>query len=345
MEGMGCPPVQGDTGGCTGYELAASLDFGTWDSDHPYWNEGKGWLPIGDPDNADATRRPTAGCSTATGIPSPTCTSTVAAEHDAGGAVRRHPLRRGGARPGAAGRLSHRRRHDRCAGRDQPGHCAPRLVNGQRDGKRRKHRRPGRLQPPRRSDRRQLVVGDGVRAATTRAASWGTTSAASCGTATPAARSAPPAATTSAVWWASNEGGTIERSYATGSVSGQDRLGGLVGHNTGSVTDSYASGSVSGTGDDRGGLVGWNEGGSVLRSYAVGLVSGTGDSVNGLIGFNEDGTVTASYWDTQKSGHASGGSGTGKTTAELQARPATPASTPHGARTRGTSARRRSTRR
>ena len=53
LEGMGCPPVVGDTGGCRGYELAADLDFGTWDSSNHYWNGGEGWLPIGSLDNDD----------------------------------------------------------------------------------------------------------------------------------------------------------------------------------------------------------------------------------------------------------------------------------------------------
>ena len=46
-DGMGCPAA-----GCTGYELTAHLDFDTngngWiDSKDAYWNDGQGWLPIG----------------------------------------------------------------------------------------------------------------------------------------------------------------------------------------------------------------------------------------------------------------------------------------------------------
>ena len=54
LEGMGCPPVVGDAGGCRGYEPAADLDFGTWDSANPYWNEGEGWRPIGDSGTDDS---------------------------------------------------------------------------------------------------------------------------------------------------------------------------------------------------------------------------------------------------------------------------------------------------
>ena len=49
---MGCP-----SGVCSGYELTTDLDFDT-DGDSvsgpgdDYWNEGSGWDPIGDFDNA-----------------------------------------------------------------------------------------------------------------------------------------------------------------------------------------------------------------------------------------------------------------------------------------------------
>ena len=44
---MGCPSA-----GCTGYELNADLDFdtngdGEADPDDDYWNDGVGWVPIG----------------------------------------------------------------------------------------------------------------------------------------------------------------------------------------------------------------------------------------------------------------------------------------------------------
>ena len=48
MPGMGCPDA-----GCTGYELVADLDFdtngnGEADAGDAYWNDGAGWIPIGD---------------------------------------------------------------------------------------------------------------------------------------------------------------------------------------------------------------------------------------------------------------------------------------------------------
>ncbi|WP_172600431.1 YDG domain-containing protein [Sulfurivermis fontis] len=89
--------------------------------------------------------------------------------------------------------------------------------------------------------------------------------------------------------------GTITGSYATGIVSGNTNVGGLVGsNNSGTITDSYATGSVSGN-TNVGGLVGSNNRGTITDSYATGIV--TGDiSVGGLVGKNYYyGTITGSY--------------------------------------------------
>ena len=113
----------------------------------------------------------------------------------------------------------------------------------------------------------------------------------------------------------------ISGSYATGSVSGDDHVGGLVGSSSyGSISSSYATGSVSGSGDDIGGLVGRSENVSVTASYAVGRVSTTGDTfyIGGLIGYDEDSDIAVSYWDTETTGQAGSYVGVGKTTAELQ---------------------------
>ena len=100
-----------------------------------------------------------------------------------------------------------------------------------------------------------------------------------------------------------SEGGTINASYATGSVSGGHSVGGLVGSNDlgsysiGSISRigySYATGSVSG-GHNVGGLVGYNRGGVISASYAAGSVAGSGDDIGGLVGRSEGGIITASY--------------------------------------------------
>ncbi len=114
-----------------------------------------------------------------------------------------------------------------------------------------------------------------------------------------------------------NSNGEILTSYATSRVSGEDDVGGLVGDNRGAITAGYATGRVSGI-EGVGGLVGFNQStGEIRASYATGLVAGDSD-VGGLVGSNE-GAITASYWDTNTSGHTTGSSGEGKTTAQLQA--------------------------
>jgi hypothetical protein len=86
--------------------------------------------------------------------------------------------------------------------------------------------------------------------------------------------------------------GTVSNSYATGSVSGIIDVGGLVGLNGDTVSNSYSTGSV--TGDAHvGGLVGLNWV-TVNNSYSTGSVTG-GLSVGGLVGWNSGGIVSNSY--------------------------------------------------
>jgi filamentous hemagglutinin family protein len=87
---------------------------------------------------------------------------------------------------------------------------------------------------------------------------------------------------------------TISNSYATGSVEGSGTVGGLVGGNGGTVSDSYATGAVSGSGYTVGGLVGFNYGGTISNSYASGSVSGS-STIGGLVGYNFGGTISNSY--------------------------------------------------
>ena len=109
---------------------------------------------------------------------------------------------------------------------------------------------------------------------------------------------------------------TITSSYNAGSVSGNDNVGGLVGFNDGdtlTITNSYNAGSVSGN-DNVGGLVGANEYFSALtitNSYTAGSVSGSKDNVGGLVGANEyysTLTIAHSFFlATDKSGDGLGG--------------------------------------
>ncbi|WP_457831505.1 GLUG motif-containing protein, partial [Staphylococcus aureus] len=74
--------------------------------------------------------------------------------------------------------------------------------------------------------------------------------------------------------------GTISQSYAGGPVSGLSSVGGLAGFSLSGamISDAYATGTVSGLpGSSKvGGLVGYNQG-TITRTYAAGSVSGSID--------------------------------------------------------------------
>ena len=82
-------------------------------------------------------------------------------------------------------------------------------------------------------------------------------------------------------------GGAISNSTASGTVTGNDDVGGLVGLNiTGTVSGSAVSGTVTGN-DNVGGLVGRNYG-TISSSTVSGTVTGN-DRVGGLVGWNYNG--------------------------------------------------------
>ena len=110
--------------------------------------------------------------------------------------------------------------------------------------------------------------------------------------------------------------GTIIASYANGRVDSRmgdhEFVGILVGVNSagGRITTSYATGSANdGDGNNGyvGGLVGESSG-TIIASYATGTADGgseNDDRVGGLVGYNNRGTITASY----AIGNADGGDG------------------------------------
>jgi hypothetical protein len=115
-------------------------------------------------------------------------------------------------------------------------------------------------------------------------------------------------------------GATIRYSYALGSVTGKNLVGGLVGqHYDGNISDSYSRATVNGNGSVGGLVGGIYAGGRIYRSYSTGAVACTA-VCGGLVVAEESGsTVTNSYWDTQTSGQAaSPGGGIGRTTAQMQ---------------------------
>ena len=89
--------------------------------------------------------------------------------------------------------------------------------------------------------------------------------------------------------------GTVIDSHATGQVSGQDEVGGLVGRTWGTVWYSSAAVNVSGN-DAVGGLVGHQLLNDTVASYATGNVEGM-EAVGGLVGAVSDITqvIEASY--------------------------------------------------
>ena len=146
-------------------------------------------------------------------------------------------------------------------------------------------------------------------------------------------------------------GASIAASYVSGgrvTVSGaQSEAGGLVGQNGGRIRASYATAAVGHTGNpggvSLGGLVGVNFSAEIVASYAVGAVtagSGVGAVAGGLAGTsdgNADAVIDSYCSTTVNSGNCIGANingstaaAPGYTTRQLQAPPATMASTPTG---------------
>ena len=119
-----------------------------------------------------------------------------------------------------------------------------------------------------------------------------------------------------------SNGGDIYRSYSAGSVVGTTYVGGLAGANiagfagAATIFNCFSSGDVSGN-EVVGGLVGHNLQSAVIRKcYSYGMISGTA-YVGGLVGLN-DNLAPDSFWDIETSDCNSSDGGTGKTTAEMQ---------------------------
>ncbi len=101
-------------------------------------------------------------------------------------------------------------------------------------------------------------------------------------------------------------GGTVKDLTVSGSVKGDDYVGGVVGYNDeGRVENCHNIGSVSG---ERyvGGVVGYNDEGRVKNCHNIGEVSG--DRVGGVVGYNNGGTVENCYNTGKVSGPDSGNS-------------------------------------
>lgn len=116
-------------------------------------------------------------------------------------------------------------------------------------------------------------------------------------------------------------GSEIRYSFSDGTVNGQYKTGGLVGHSLSYndppiISNSFSRASVSGV-SDIGGLIGFRQSGHVYLSYSSGTVIGTGNNIGGFIGRIITGSTYYSYWDMEASGQASSPAGIGRTTAEM----------------------------
>ena len=124
--------------------------------------------------------------------------------------------------------------------------------------------------------------------------------------------------------------GMISYSYATGNVSGGNKLGGLVGFSHGDVINSYATGVITrvlGTGQHQGGFIGSMSGDTVLNCYSTGKVMYAGaidPTSRGFAGhllMNPGGYMKGCFWDNQTSLQTSTvGNATGKNTTEMKTR-------------------------
>lgn len=116
--------------------------------------------------------------------------------------------------------------------------------------------------------------------------------------------------------------GTISNSSSSVNVSGTVNVGGLVGENYGQILNSYSTGSVTAN-SYAGGLVGYNNRGdaegvqNIINSYSTGLVTGV-SSTGGLVGVDYTDNGNKSFWDTQTSQMDISAGGLGKTTSQMK---------------------------
>ena len=123
---------------------------------------------------------------------------------------------------------------------------------------------------------------------------------------------------------------TITASSASGAVNGVGYVGGLAGSHDDRIERSTASGRVTGSGDNVGGLVG-SSSGLIFDSYAGGVVTGAnqvgglvGSSYSAITGSHADGDVGDANSDNSigglvglNSGHISGSAASGDVTGEV----------------------------
>lgn len=86
--------------------------------------------------------------------------------------------------------------------------------------------------------------------------------------------------------------GTVENSYSTGAVVGENTVGGLVGYSNGMIRNSYSNADVTASSKQAGGLVGITNTGSTTENvYATGAVVAQSSNAGGITGYGYNGTV------------------------------------------------------
>jgi hypothetical protein len=94
--------------------------------------------------------------------------------------------------------------------------------------------------------------------------------------------------------------GTISNSYSTGEVSGETAVGGLIGDNENTIEYSFSTVTVTTTQQWGGGLVGYNIG-TINNSYSegtVGEIDINGQEIGGLVGDNSYGGIINNSYST-----------------------------------------------
>ena len=288
---MGCATVNG----CTGYELATDLDFDTSgngipDESDAYWNDGRGWHPIGQPRALNSFIH----------------SEPFHATFDGNGHVVSNLFidRPDEAHVGFFGFLFVERlnpavvRNLGLTGVDVTGSQRTAGLAGRNDGLIENSYATGRVQDV-------APTGVDLNAA-------GGLVGHNRGIIRNAYAAVAVSADLSAVGGlvGVNLGpGRVRASFATGAVESRRRSGGLVGTNEGEVSASYATGRSSAIFGRTAGLAAINDG-LITNSYATGrptplLLKGESRSypvvVGGLVSYS-DGDIFESYWDTSTSG-------------------------------------------
>lgn len=114
--------------------------------------------------------------------------------------------------------------------------------------------------------------------------------------------------------------GTISKSRSIGEIHSAYIIGGLVGDNSGVISDCYSRVNIYAEDNYIGGLAGSNwDMATIVNSYSTGLVKGAGYYQGGLVGFKHNSaTDIGCFWDTESSDIYESVGGEGKTTSEMK---------------------------